>query len=60
MRDQAFHAAEGFGEGEAVQAVDEGAHGIFAAGQFERDHPAEAGLLARGERVAGMRAARPG
>ena len=46
MRDEAFDAAEGFGEREAVQPVDERADRRFAAGKLEREQGAEAVLLA--------------
>ena len=35
VRDQAFHATQRLGQGEVLQAVDEGAHRRFAAFQFD-------------------------
>src|SRR3546814_2298323 len=50
MRDQALDAAQRFGEGEALQAVEERAHGRLprsgtVAAEFDRKHRAEALLL---------------
>jgi hypothetical protein len=55
MRDQALDPAQGFGEGEIFQPVDEGAHRRLAAFQFETEHRAEAFLLTRGDGVPRMR-----
>ena len=56
MRDQAFHAAERFGQGEALQAVEERAHGRPRRHRVRRCSIApKPRLLARGERMARMR-----
>ena len=57
MRDQAFDAAQRFGQGETFQAFDERAHDrlfahAFNGTEFDAEHRAEAMLLACGERVA--------
>ena len=55
MRDEALDAAERLGQREALQAVDERAHAIVAAGDLERNDRAEPALLATRDVVARMR-----
>jgi hypothetical protein len=54
MRDQRFHAAQRLGQGEMLQAVEEGTHCRQAAAQFQRKHGAESALLARRQGVLRM------
>jgi hypothetical protein len=51
MRDEAFDAAQRFGEREAPQSVEERTHRGHAAFEFQRQHRAEALLLAARERM---------
>ena len=55
VRDQAFHPTQRFGQGEVLQAFDEGAHFRFTALQLDAEHRAEPVLLARGQRMPRMR-----
>ena len=55
MADQAFDAAERFGQRETRQPIDERSDRRLAASKVEAQHRAEAALLARRERMSRMR-----
>ena len=55
MRDEAFDAAEGFGQSEHLDGFDESSRRFGAARQFKAQHGAEAGLLGLGDFMPRMR-----
>ena len=54
MGDEAFDAAEGFGEREDAHGLEEALDGRHAAGKLEAHHRPETLLLPAGERMVGM------
>ncbi len=54
MGDQAFDSAERLGKRKALEPVEKRLDGGLPAREFEAQHRAEAGLLARGEFMAGV------
>ena len=58
MGDEAFDAAEGFGEREKFEAAHETAHGIFTPGELEGNERAETVLLLARNCMAGLNGVR--